>query len=449
MSRTTGTDPTVPTRRTFLQTAAGIGGIAMTGCLTESSKTTTAAGPAAGDSVTIGINVATSGDFSVQGTQERRGAELAVRHLNEGGGWVGTEQFDDLSGDGLLGKSVETAIRNTDGDAETAESDAEATFDTDDAIMLCGGTAGQAALAQRDVTADRQRIHMVTSAQLDVITGEQCSPYSFREMFPTYSTVLALKNELDERFEGENNTYFQLYSNNTWGQELKTHVETEFADIGWPSNGSREVMVGTQNFTEPLEDAAATDPDVLFLNLPGFDASVAVPQAKKILSEEVTVVVPLLTRRIAETAGSKITDVVGTVPWDPIMARFDPTPLSRTLIESYGSAYRTESDEEAPVPTGPVHVAYSQVMVYAMAVERAGTFDADAVVEELEDASYNVGMSESETMRACDHQANRPVPIVKGRIEGMQKQGYYYELDVIRTDGTYGCDSPPASECSP
>ncbi|WP_181685596.1 ABC transporter substrate-binding protein [Halorhabdus salina] len=448
MGRENYSKVTEPSRRTFLRAATGIGAIATAGCLGSGSETTTQPGPAAGDTVTIGVNVASSGDYAVQGKEERRGAELAVKHINEGGGWVGEDFFDGLSGDGLLGKTVDIAVRNTESDTETARSAAQDAFDTDRAVMLCGGTAGQPALAQADVAANRERIHMITGAQLDALTSGDCSQYSFREMFNSYSMAKVLRAELAERLGSDGIWFHQIHANNDWGREVQSHIQTEFANLGWNTVGTEEVMLGTQDFGPILETVNQRSPDVLFLNLPGFDAAVAIPQAKDILDDDVTIVVPRLTRRIAETAGSKIAGVLGTIPWDPVMVRFDPTPLSRTLVNAYGQEYTGADAQYDEVPTGPTHLAYSQVMQYAGAVERAGTFDADAVISELTDQSYNVGMSVEETLRSCDHQSTRPAPVVEGRILGRQRFGHYFALDTISTETVYECDTGPATDCS-
>ncbi|WP_158854822.1 ABC transporter substrate-binding protein [Halorhabdus sp. CUG00001] len=447
MGRGNDSNSAEPSRRTFLQAATGIGAIATAGCLGSRSETTTQPGPAAGETVTIGITVATSGEYAVQGEEERRGAELAVKHINEGGGWVEEDFFDELSGDGLLGKTVDVAVRNTASDPETARSAAQDAFDADHAVMLCGGTAGQPALAQADVAANRERIHMVTGAQIDAITSGECSQYSFREMFNSYSTAKVLRAELADRLGSDDIWFHQIHANNDWGREMQSHIQTELAELGWNSAGTAEVMVGTQEFGPMLETVDQESPDVLFLNLPGFDAATAIPQAKDKLGDDMTIVVPRLTRRIAETAGSKITGVLGTIPWDPVMARFDPTSLSRTLVNAYGNEYTGEGQYDA-VPAGPTHLAYSQVMQYAAAVERAGTFDADAVSSALTDHSYNVGMSVEQTLRACDHQSTRPAPIVEGRIPGRQRFGHYFALDTISTETAYECDTGPATDCS-
>jgi hypothetical protein len=67
----------------------------------------------------------------------------------------------------------------------------------------------------------------------------------------------------------------------------------------------------------------------------------------------------------------------------------------------------------------------------------------------LEGHEYdNIGMG-PETMRACDHQAHRAVPVVKGLSEEDQQQGQFFEIVNLtsRDQIGYACDEGPAAEC--
>jgi hypothetical protein len=49
-------------------------------------------------------------------------------------------------------------------------------------------------------------------------------------------------------------------------------------------------------------------------------------------------------------------------------------------------------------------------------------------------------------MRACDHQAIQPVPVVRGLPPIQQSPGEYTEL-VNVADVSYSCEVSPASNC--
>jgi hypothetical protein len=54
-----------------------------------------------------------------------------------------------------------------------------------------------------------------------------------------------------------------------------------------------------------------------------------------------------------------------------------------------------------------------------------------------------------ETMRACDHQAQRDVPVVQGLPASEQESGRYFNIVNVtsRDELGYACDEGPAAEC--
>ncbi len=76
-----------------------------------------------------------------------------------------------------------------------------------------------------------------------------------------------------------------------------------------------------------------------------------------------------------------------------------------------------------------------------------GTFNPIDVIGALEGHEYDAGLG-PQTLRACDHQAMRQVPVVKGKPEVQQSYGTYYGLIGEPADVQYACDSSPAANCS-
>ncbi len=200
-SRRDGGGPSV-FRRDLLRSigAAGLAGLA--GCggsegVTDGDGTPTPTPvgnfPVSGDSVTFGFNVASSGAYSTAGKQELRGFKLAVKHINNGGGWVTSEKYGSpLDGDGLLDKDVEFAVEDTGGNSDTARSNAQRLVDSEEVIMLAGGTSSSSGLANQEVAAQNQVVYMATMANANSLTGADCNRYSFREMFNNRMAAEAL-----------------------------------------------------------------------------------------------------------------------------------------------------------------------------------------------------------------------------------------------------------------
>ncbi|WP_236044610.1 ABC transporter substrate-binding protein [Haloarcula nitratireducens] len=434
-------------RRRFIQ-AAGVSGVAgLAGCGGGGGGGTPTAErignyPVTGETVAFGFNVARSGPFSTTGEEELRGHRLAVKHINEGGGWVDTQYSGQLSGDGLLGKTVEPVVGDTESDPDAARASATSMIENDEIIMLSGGSTSDTGLAHQRLAAEKEVIFMATMTHIDTLTGASCNRFTFRELFNGYMTAKALKPVLVDEY-GEDVDFFQIYSRDDWGSAQRDLMKQSLTDAGWTPVGTLSAQLGTRDFSQYVPDLENASEDVLILNLRGLDAANAVRAVRKAFPEE-NIVIPLYTRAVAQTAGGAIEDVIGTIEWDPSIE----TPLSEEFRSAFSSEYSGGTGSaSSSIPSGPAHVAYTQTLQYAYAAQKAGTFDPNEVISALEGLEYGAGIG-SETLRACDHQSMRPVPVVRGRPGDRQAFGRYYNLINTTRDAMYPCSEGPAAECS-
>ncbi|GAA5433259.1 hypothetical protein Hjap01_02744 [Haloarcula japonica] len=439
-------------RRNLLRSigAAGLAGLA--GCggsegVTDGNETPTPTPvgnfPVSGDSVTFGFNVASSGAYSTAGKQELRGFKLAVKHINNGGGWVTSEKYESpLDGDGLLDKDVEFVVEDTGGSSDTARSNAQRLTDSEEVIMLAGGTSSSSSLANQEVAAQNQIVYMSTMANANSLTGVDCNRYSFREMFNNRMAAEALAPALSDEF-GDDINYVKISQDNEWGRTLRNDMDTALGNLGWSPVWDTTAQVGTTDYSQYAEDLESVDFDVVVLGLGGLDAVNALRAFREVFPES-NIVLPIASRGIAQTAGDAIEGVIGTVAWSPEIN----SPLSNTFRETFREEYgNSTGTSKSASPSGAAHIAYTQALQYASAVERAGTFNPIDVIGELERHEYDVGLG-TQTLRACDHQAMRKVPVVRGKPEVRQSYGSYYGLVGEPVDVQYACDSGPAANCS-
>ncbi|EMA23148.1 MULTISPECIES: ABC transporter substrate-binding protein [Haloarcula] len=396
-----------------------------------------------GDSVTFGFNVASSGAYSTAGKQELRGFKLAVKHINNGGGWVTSEQYESpLDGDGLLDKDVEFAVEDTGGSSDTARSNAQRLVDSEEVIMLAGGTSSNSGLANQEVAAQNQVVYMATMANANSLTGIDCNRYSFREMYNNHMAAKALAPALSNEF-GDDVNYVKISQDNEWGQTLRDEMDTALGNLGWAPVWDTTAQVGTTDYSQYAEDIESVDFDVIVLGLGGLDAVNALRAFREEFPES-NIVLPIASKDIARTAGDAIEGVIGTVAWSPAIN----SPLSDTFRESFREEYGSSTGtSKSASPSGAAHIAYTQTLQYASAAERAGTFNPIDVIGALEGHEYDAGLG-PQTLRACDHQAMRRVPVVKGKPEVQQSYGTYYGLIGEPADVQYACDSGPAANCS-
>jgi ABC-type branched-subunit amino acid transport system substrate-binding protein len=390
--------------------------------------------PVEGDTVTFGFNVPQSGSYSQEGADELRGYDLAKKHLNNGGGWV--DQWDDLSGDGVLGKTVESVEGDTATDPDAARQSASRMISRDDAIMITGGSSSSVAIAVQELCQSEKVLFMACLTHSNDTTGKACVRYSFRELFNAFHTGAALAPVLTEEY-GDSLNFYILYADYTWGQTVQSSMTQFLEEAGHNLVDSVPTPLGTSDYSSFLSDVPQDEVDMLILTHYGLDAANSLPQAREAgLDESMELVVPLYNRLMAEAASDSIQGVFGTADWN--------WQLDDDVSQTFTDAFTEEYDK---VPSYAARLAYLQTLQYAAAVERAGTFYPPEVIRELEDYEFdNAGLG-AETMRACDHQSQRPVLVMQGAEEQTEDRLLQISATTPTEDVAYGCDEGPAAEC--
>jgi ABC-type branched-subunit amino acid transport system substrate-binding protein len=394
--------------------------------------------PIGSNTATFGFNVPQSGPYASEGQDELRAYELAVKHLNNGGGWVDS-QFENLSGDGVLDYQINSVSGDTATDADTARQSASRMIQRDDVIMVSGGSSSAVAIAVQELCQRENTLFMACLTHSNETTGTNCVRYGFREMFNAYMTGQALAPVVRDEYGG-GLQFYQLYADYSWGQTVQESMNKFLTKTaGWEQVDSVATPLGTSDYSSYLSAAANSGADVLVLNHYGLDGATSISQAVDAgIDGDMEIIVPLYNRPMAQAAGSAIEGIFGTVAWD---AQIDNAPSEEFL--------QTFQKEYGRIPSGPAQLAYAQTLQYAAAVERAETFYPPEVIRQLEGYEYsNLGMG-PETMRTCDHQAQRDVPVVRGLPKSDQSEGRYFEIIDItsRDDLGYACDVGPAAEC--
>jgi len=393
--------------------------------------------PVEGDEVVFGFNVPQSGSYSQEGADELRGYNLAVEHLNNGGGWV--DNWDGLSGDGVLGKTVTSVEGDTATDPDTARQSAQRMINRDNAIMITGGSSSGVAIAVQGLCQEEKVQFQCCITHSNDTTGSECVRYSFREMFNAYMTGQALAPVLADEY-GEDLTFYQLYADYSWGQTQQASMEQFFTEVGnWSQMESVPTPLGTSDYSSYLSDVPRDEVDVLVLNHYGLDAANSLPQAIEAgLDQDMEIVVPLYNRLMAEAASGSIDGIFGTADWN--------WQLEDDASQSFVEVYREEHDR---APSYGARIAYTQTLQYAAAVEQAETFYPPEVIRQLEGHEYSGAGLGDETMRGCDHQAQRDVLVMQGASAEEQTEDKLLNIvDQTSQDNLgYACDAGPAAEC--
>lgn len=144
------------------------------------------------------------------------------------------------------------------------------------------------------------------------------------------------------------------------------------------------------------------------------------------------IVVPLFSRLMARGAGENIKGIFGSTNWHWSLTDEGSQTFTRSFGEKYGFP-----------PSQAAHTCYVQTLLYADAVERAGSFEPCAVVEALEGFEFD-GLGNGPTLyRADDHQCFKDVLVVKGKENPQSEFDLLEIVEITPMDQvTYPADHP-------
>lgn len=440
-------DRTGETRRRYLKgiAATGLAG-GMAGCSGDGGGDGGGGGggddyqpignfPPEGDAVTFGFNGPTSGALGPDGQDQELGYDLAIKHLNDGGGLV--DNFDQLSGDGVLGYQVETTKADTAGDPDTALDNIERMIDRDSIQFWTGGMSSTVTMAMQDV-AQREKVpFMGGNSTSAAIAGENCSRYYFHPTFHAEIIGMASGNLLPEAM-GEDRSLFQIFMDYSYGHSNRDAARKYLTENGpWEDAGGAAIAEGETDHSSQISALEESGADTLYFSSFGELAASGLAQMRDAgLTDDVDVIIPHVSAFTLDPLGADAEGVYGMEPWNPNA----DNEASQMFVE----AYQDEYDE---VPNQSSLHTYESTLVYAAAVEEAETFHPPTVVRTLEEFSWEQAWGPSQ-FRECDHQVERPWYLVRGvGNDRAEELGIRTEV-VEQTDPlVYECGEAPASNC--
>ncbi|MCA0961602.1 substrate-binding protein [Salipiger bermudensis] len=403
---------TTLTRRGVLRTGAVAGaGVALPTIFTASSARAFTNEPTGG-SVTLGFNVPQTGPYADEGADELRAYELAVEHLNGGGdgGMMQTFSSKSLEGTGILGKKVEYVTGDTQTKSDAARASAKSMIEKDGAIMITGGSSSGVAVAVQGLCQEAGVIFMAGLTHSNDTTGKDKKANGFRHFFNAYMSGAALAPVLAKAY-GEDRKAYHLTADYTWGWTQEESIKAATEALGWETVEAVKTPLAQTDFSSYIAPVLNSGADVLVLNHYGGNMVNSLTNAvqfglreKQANGKNFEIVVPLFSRLMARGAGENIKGILGSTNWHWSLQ----DEGSQAFVKSFGTKYGFP-------PSQAAHTCYVQTLLYADAVQRAGSFDPCAVAEALEGYEFD-GLGNGPTLyRAEDHQCFKDVLVVRGK----------------------------------
>ena len=401
------------TRRGLLKTGAISGaGLAVPTIFTAQSAAAFTNEPT-GSSVTLGFNVPQTGPYADEGADELRAYELAVEHLNGTGadnGMLETFSSKALKGNGILGKKVEYVTGDTQTKSDAARASARSMIEKDGAVMITGGSSSGVAVAVQALCQEAGVIFMAGLTHSNDTTGKDKKANGFRHFFNSYMSGAALAPILGTNYGNDRKAY-HLTADYNWGYTTEEAVRTSTEAIGWETVAAVKTPLTQTDFSSYIAPVLQSGADVLVLNHYGGNMVNSLTNAvqfglrdKLVNNKNFEIVVPLYSRLMAKGAGANVKGIYGSTNWHWSLT----DEGSKAFVKSFGTKYGFP-------PSQAAHTTYVQALLYADAVERAGSFNPCAVAGALEGFEFD-GMGNGKTLyRAEDHQCFKDVLVVRGK----------------------------------
>lgn len=426
-------------RRDLLQLAAlNAGLLAMPGALTEALAQ---AAPASlgnfpdgvkGDTAFVGVSTPLTGPFSAEGKDQQLGYELAFEAINSGR-WVG--KIPEIKGKGLLGKRIEFGVADDETKPEPAIQAQTRFLRNNKAILMTGCFSSAVTVALGKLAQREKVLYLAGPAGSDDVTGKDCQRYSFRSQPSTYMAAKALAPVLGSKL-GKDRKVAYLVPDYTFGHTQFNAMVRFTEPLGWKVVSKQVCPIGTADYSTYLLNIANSGANVFVNCTVGNDCSLSVKQAATFgVTKNSTLIVPTLQPFLAQQLGPEVTaDMWGVMDFWWSMA--DNNALAKLFVDDFNAKHKFR-------PYWPAHIAYSQMMIWAIAVERAKTFHPVEVIKQLESGKPMTTTLGEVYYRAGDHQLIRPVPVMRGKKPAdMKAKDDYFE--VVQT--VAGLDAVPSLE---
>ncbi len=426
-------------RRGLIKSTAAVGaGLAMPTIFSRNAWAYT--NEPKGDTVTLGFNVPQTGPYADEGADELLAQKLAVEHLNgEGdGGCLNTFTSKALKGNGILGKKVAYVTGDTQTKSDAARASAKSMIEKDGAVMINGGSSSGVAVAVQGLCQEAGVIFMAGLTHANDTTGKDRKANGFRHFFNAYMSAAALAPVLEKEMGSDRRAY-HLTADYNWGWTQQESIAASTEAMGWETVNNVLTPLASTDFSSYITPVLNSGADVLVLNHYGGNMVNSLSNAiqfdllnKQVNGKDFKIVVPLYSELMAAGAGDNIKGVLGSMNYNWQL----DNEGSKQFVKSFGEKY-------GKPPSNSAQTCYAQVLLYADACERAGTFNPCGVVEALEGFDFD-GLGNGKTSyRKEDHQCFKDVLVVRGAENPTTAYDTLEIVEITPTEQvTYAPDHP-------
>lgn len=364
------------------------------------------------ETVRIGLNRPESGPYFRIGLDQERAALLAAEEINAQGG--------------ILGHPIDLLMLDSQSKPDPSEENVRRLIDTQKVRMIFGGASSGVAIRVSQVCQEKGVVFMATVTAANATTGEEGHRHTFRTCYNAWMGAKALGTFLKANYPGKK--YFYVVADYSWGlsaeESIRRFSGTEDRSVH-KSTYTTFPGATEEEFRNKVRLAQIRGAEILVLAQFGNDMTMAVRAANEMnLKDSMQIVVPILELSMCEGAGPEAMEgIIGSSDWNWRVPDAYGFERGKSFVDRFKARY-------GRYPCWGAATAYTGLWQYKEAVERAGTFDAPAVIRALEGHTFTLLKDEQE-WRELDHQNVQTVYLVRCRnavdVHGSEKGLDYFE----------------------
>jgi ABC-type branched-chain amino acid transport systems, periplasmic component len=327
----------------------------------------------------------------------------------------------------VLGKPIEVIFADHQNKPDVATPIVNQWIDVDNVDAVVDVPTSSVALAVQEITKNKNRVHLNSTAGSSDLTGKACSPTGIHWTYDTFALANSTGRALTK--DGGDTWYF-ITADYAFGHALEKDTSAAVTAAGGKVLGSVNAPFPNQDFSSFLLQAQASGAKVIGLANAGGDTINAIKQAHEFgitsagqrLAGLLVFITDIHSLGLATTQGLVLTT---GFYWD----RDD---------ETRAWSKRFAERNSGKMPTMVQAGVYSAVMHYLQAIKAAGTDEAKAVVAKMREMPVNDFFAHNGKIRADGRMVHDMYLVqVKTPAESKYPWDYYKILRVVPGDEAY------------
>jgi len=332
--------------------------------------------------IKIGAMFISSGKMGGYGKHGNQAIQIAVDQINADGG--------------VLGRNLEAVVEDTKLKKDVALALAERFVNQDKVDFLMGPTSSGIAMGLTEFARQNKKILVLTQAATDALTGAKFHPYVFstlsNAMMHSRSGAYLMASKPYKKYMCVGPDY--SYGHSSW-KMFKSKLQELRPDVEFIGELFPKFLA--QDYSEEIKKVLETKPDTVWCPLWGGDAINFIKQALPTgLFDKIKFVFPVAgALEVLAPMGSDMPTGVY------VSSRYFFTSPNSSMNQRFVKDYYARFNEYPDYMAGET---YAGVYFIKAAIERAGTIEADKIIEAMEKEPLSWETPEGwKTMRSEDH----------------------------------------------